>query len=187
MKGLEEIFIENPVIAAIRNDEDLENVCESKAKIVFVLYGNILNLKSICNKLKENRKFVFVHIDMMEGIRGDFLGIQFIKKEASPFGIITTKPSNIKYAKQLGLCSIQRIFIIDSFSLKSGIKNVKEQMPDAIEVMPGIASKIIASIEDKVNIPVIAGGLISTKKDVVECLSMGAMAVSTSNLELWNL
>ncbi|WP_243108578.1 glycerol-3-phosphate responsive antiterminator [Clostridium rectalis] len=182
-----ELLLENPVIAALRNDKDLENVIKSKALITFVLYGNLMNIGKICEKLKAANKIIFVHLDMIEGLKGDAAGIEYIKKFASPDGIITTKSSNIKYAKQLGLATIQRIFIIDSLSLKTGIKNIHETGPSAVEVMPGIASKIIHSIEKEINIPIIAGGLIKTKKDVIDSLSVGALAISTTSEKLWNL
>lgn len=185
--SLKEILIENPVIAAVRDDVSLEKVFMSKASIVFVLYGNIMNIKDICSKLMQNNKTVFVHIDMIEGLKGDYAGIEFIKDKVNPSGIITTKSSNIKYAKQLGLCTIQRIFIIDSYSLKTGIKNIQETEPNAVEVMPGVASKIISKIQQKVKIPIIAGGLIDSKKDAMESLAAGAFAISTTCSELWSL
>ncbi|ERI91724.1 glycerol-3-phosphate responsive antiterminator [Clostridiales bacterium oral taxon 876 str. F0540] len=187
MIKLEETLIENPVIAAIRNDNDLDKAIMSNAEVVFVLYGNLMNIKYICDKLKASEKIVFVHLDMIEGLRGDTFGIEYIKKYADPYGIITTKPTNIRHAKQFGLCTIQRIFIIDSLSLETGIKNIREVTPDAVEVMPGIASKIINIIENKVKVPIIAGGLINNKKDVLEALSSGAVAISTSGSELWNM
>jgi glycerol uptake operon antiterminator len=53
--------------------------------------------------------------------------------------------------------------------------------------MPGIASKIIGRLKDRINVPVIAGGLISTKDDIIDSLSEGAVAVSTSCKDLWNM
>ncbi|MBL4937394.1 glycerol-3-phosphate responsive antiterminator [Clostridium sp. YIM B02515] len=187
MIKLEETLIENPVIAAIRNDSDLNKAIFSNAEVVFVLYGNLMNVKDICEKLKAAKKIVFIHLDMIEGLRGDVFGIEYIKQYADPYGIITTKPTNIRHAKQFGLCTIQRIFIIDSLSLETGIKNIREVTPDAVEVMPGIASKIINIIQNKVKAPIIAGGLINNKKDVIEALSSGAVAISTSSSELWNM
>jgi glycerol uptake operon antiterminator len=70
MNNLSEMLIENPVIAAVRNDEDLENVLTSRAQIVFILYGNILNIADICVKLKNVNKTIFVHADMIDGLRG---------------------------------------------------------------------------------------------------------------------
>jgi glycerol uptake operon antiterminator len=184
---LEEILIENPIIAALRNNDDLNNAIKSSAEVVFILYGNIMTVKDICNQLKEANKLVFIHIDMLEGLKGDFAGLEFIKKFVEPYGIITTKATNIKYAKQLGLSTIQRIFVIDSLSLETGAKNIKDASPDAVEVMPGVANKIINRFQSKVHVPIIAGGLITEKKDAMEALSSGAVAVSTSASELWDM
>lgn len=187
MRKWEETLIENPIIAAIRKDSDVERAIKSEVKVVFVLYGNILNIASVCKKLHDNNKLVFVHVDLIEGLRGDLAGIDFIHEHVRPDGIISTKISNIKHAKKIGLLTILRIFLIDSLSLKTGIKNVTEISPSAVEIMPGIASKIIKDIKKQVNISVIAGGLIDCKKDVIEALSFGAIAVSTSKYELLNL
>lgn len=184
---IEQTLIENPVIAGIRNDEELKMALKSKVALAFILYGSIVNIGSISAKFRDSGKMVFIHMDMVEGLKGDSSGIEFIKKYAEPFGIVSTKPSNIKYAKQLGLYTIQRIFTIDSLSLKTGIKSVMETGPDAVEIMPGIAPKIIGLMQKEVNIPIIAGGLIDTKKDIIEALSAGALAISTTAVQLWNL
>lgn len=187
MTKLKQILSENPVIAAIRSDEDLEKVVHSNVLIAFVLYGNIMNIKHICEKLKKASKVVFVHVDLIEGLKGDYVGLSFIQECANPYGIITTKATNIKHAKQLGLSTIQRIFILDSLSLETGIKNIHSVLPDAVEVMPGIASKIIKSIQEAVHVPIIAGGLIQNKKDVIESIGAGAIAISTTKEDLWNM
>lgn len=187
MSNLEELLVENPIIAAVKNDEALETAVNSKAQIVFVIYGNILNIEDICKKLKAGGKTVFVHMDMIEGVKGDSKGIEFIKRIGNPYGIITTKQSNIKYALQLGLKTIQRVFIIDSQSMKTGINSINSVMPDAVEVMPGIASKIISQMQRDVHLPIIAGGLIDNQSDIMESISAGAVAISTSKTKLWNI
>jgi glycerol uptake operon antiterminator len=53
--------------------------------------------------------------------------------------------------------------------------------------MPGVASKIIHTMEKEINVPIIAGGLIKSKKDVMDSLAAGAIAISTTSTELWNL
>lgn len=185
--SFELLLIENPVVGAIRNDEDLQKIIMSKVKIVFILYGSIINVKDICDTLKKAGKVVFVHVDMIDGLRSDQKGIEFIKEHANPFGIITTKQNNIKYGHKLGLYTIQRIFVIDSLSLKTGIKNINAVSPNAVEVMPGIASKIIKSLQKEVHLPIIAGGLINTKIEIMDSISSGAMAISTTASDLWEL
>ena len=91
MENLEQLLIENPVIAAIRNDKDLEKVILSKVLIVFVLYGSIINIKKICERLKEAGKVVFIHVDLIEGLKGDYTGLLFIKQCGEPYGIISYK------------------------------------------------------------------------------------------------
>lgn len=187
MSKLEQLLLDNPIIAAIRCEEDLEKVIETKVAVVFVLYGNIMNIRAICEKLKQADKVIFIHVDLIEGLKGDYIGLTYIKECGEPFGIITTKPTNVKYGKQLGLCTIQRIFAVDSLSLETGIKNIQSVAPDAVEVMPGVASKIIKNMEKKIHTPIIAGGLIENKNDIIESIGAGAMAISTTKTELWTL
>ena len=171
----------------MRNDEDLKLAALSRAVIVFVLYGDIMSITQICSRLRDNNKLAFVHVDLIDGLKGDLAGIRYIKQFAKPDGIISTKSSSIKYGNQLDLVTIQRVFILDSLSLKTGIKNIHENNPDALEVLPGIASRIIGDFEKKMKIPIIAGGLIKEKKDVMNCLSTGAIAISTTTRKLWDL
>ena len=185
--SFEQILIENPVVGAIRNENDLQKIITSKVRIVFILYGSIINIKQIADTLLAANKIVFVHVDMIDGLRNDQAGIEFIKKHVNPFGIITTKQNNVKYGKHLDLYTILRIFVIDSLSLESGIRNIHSVPPNAVEVMPGVASKIIKSLEKEVHLPIIAGGLINTKKEIIESIGSGAMAISTTAHELWNL
>ena len=187
MSSLSDILIENPVIAAVRNDSELEKSEKSRVKIVFVLYGSILTLPEICGRLHKAEKTVFVHADMIEGLRGDMAGIEFLNRFASPAGIVSTRPNIIKFAKQLRLQTILRVFLLDSLSLQTGIKNILETNPDAVEIMPGIACRLINEMERKIAVPVIAGGLIVNKEQVFESLSYGALAISTSKEELWDL
>lgn len=70
-------------------------------------------------------------------------------------------------------------------------ENIQKQMgiarPDMIEILPGLMPKIIRRISRLVKVPVIAGGLISEKEDVVAALAAGATAVSTTNPSVWEM
>jgi glycerol uptake operon antiterminator len=187
MIDLEEVFIDNPIIAAARDEAGLQKAIDSDCAIVFLLYGNIITIPELCQRLKAAEKIVFIHIDLIEGLKGDPSSIEYIKKYVNPDGIISTKSANIKYARHQGLLTIQRIFIIDSHSLITGIKGINDTCPSAVEVMPGIAGKIIKQLQENVKIPIIAGGLISSKEDIMEGLASGAVAISTTRDELWQL
>lgn len=177
----------NPVIAAVRDESGVERAVQSKVEVVFILSGNLLNIQSMVEMIKHGQKKVLIHIDLIEGLGKERAAIDFLQKYVQPDGYITTKVSLAKYAKQQGLFTILRLFIIDSHSLVTGIKSINETRLDAIEVMPGIASKLIKRLKEQVDIPVIAGGLIETKEDIIESLSTGVLAVSTSREGLWDI
>lgn len=58
-------------------------------------------------------------------------------------------------------------------------------MPDAVEILPGLMPKIIKKLCSTVNVPIIAGGLISDKEDVMNALTAGAVAISVTNQRVW--
>ena len=59
--------------------------------------------------------------------------------------------------------------------------------PDFIEVLPGVMPKVLGRIAKVSRIPMIAGGLITEKEDVIAALSVGAIAVSSTNQDVWKL
>ncbi|MBS4535109.1 glycerol-3-phosphate responsive antiterminator [Clostridium sp. D2Q-14] len=176
---------ENPIIAAVNQISKLEKALKSPIKNVFLLSGNILNIGEIVEECKQHDKGVFVHIDLIDGIAKDKWSLEYIAENIKPDGIITTKSNLIKLAKKFNLFTIQRLFILDSLSLETGIKLIKSAKPDAVEVLPGIMPKIIKTIHEETRIPIIAGGLIRDKEDVIESLNAGTLGISTSNTDVW--
>ena len=64
-------------------------------------------------------------------------------------------------------------------------KQIDEFHPDLVEVMPGVMPKVLKEIRAYTDIPIIAGGLISDKKDIMAAFDAGADAISTTKQELW--
>ena len=52
--------------------------------------------------------------------------------------------------------------------------------PDFVEILPGILPRIITEISTQTPVPIIAGGLLRDKADVIAAMRAGAAAVSTS-------
>lgn len=176
---------DNPVIAAVNNAENLKKAIESPSNIIFLLTGNIFNLSTMVNEIKKNNMEVYVHIDLIEGFSKDTVALDYINKNIKPDGIITTKSNLVRYAKNIGVFAIQRLFLIDSLSLETGVNSVKAIRPDAVEILPGVMPKITRIIHQRTNIPIITGGLILDKSDVIESLKAGAVGISTSKEDIW--
>ena len=92
-KKYREAFEDFPVIAAIRNDADLEECLKTECQNVFILYGSIMTIHDIVQKITDAGKYAFVHMDMIEGLAGKEVSVDFIKNTTSADGIISTIPS----------------------------------------------------------------------------------------------
>jgi glycerol uptake operon antiterminator len=179
-----ELLRKTRIIPAVKSTEGLESRLYEKAKIVFVLFGDIITIPDIVEKLKKEEKTVFVHMDLIEGLSSRDLTIDFIAKNTLADGIISTKANLVRYAKSHRLLSVQRFFVLDSMALL----NIEKQFPidyaDALEILPGLMPKVIRHLAGLTDKPIIAGGLISDQEDVRSALDAGAAAVSTTKLEL---
>ena len=100
---------------------------------------------------------------------------------------ITTKNTLIKYARQLGLYTVLRYFVVDSMALSNIEKQMGGVQPDVIEILPGIMPGIIKRVNKISKVPVIAGGLIADRGDVMTALNSGAIAISATSQEVWFL
>jgi glycerol uptake operon antiterminator len=68
----------------------------------------------------------------------------------------------------------------------TAVESIKIARPDVIEIMPGVLEKKIREFAEKVDTPILAGGLIEFKEEVDSALEAGAKAVSTASKNLWN-
>ena len=127
-----------------------------------------------------------VHIDLIQGLSGKEAAVDFLKAQGAD-GIITTKPTLIRRAREIDLGAVLRFFIFDSLSLETMERTARECRPDLVEILPGIMPKIIARIHQALPIPLICGGLVAEKSDVLDALKSGALAVSTSDPSLWSI
>ena len=177
---------ENPVIAAIKSPEDLKECCGiPEIRIVFILYGDICSLGEIVKAVKDAGKIAMVHVDLIGGLSTREVAVDFIHTSTMADGIITTKPSLIRRARELSMFTVLRFFLLDSMAFENIEKQMSVARPDIIEILPGLMPKVIRRVCRLVKVPVIAGGLISDKEDVMAALSAGAISVSTTNQKVW--
>lgn len=174
-----------PVIAAVKDEKGLKRCFESECQVVFILYGNLCNIAEIVGEVKRHGKIAIVHADLALGINPREIAIDYIKENTLADGIISTKPQLVKRASELGLFGILRTFIIDSMAISTIKKQIDTFHPNMVEVMPGIMPMVLTELRDYTNIPIIAGGLIRDKKDIIAAFSAGADAISTTKEELW--
>ena len=175
----------NPVICAVKDINNIDEAIYSDSEIIFCLCGNIFNLPDIVAKIKSTGKLIFLHVDLIEGFSKDATALKYINEKIKPDGIISTKNNLLKVAKDLGLLTVQRLFIVDSLSIETTVKTSAMINPDAIEIMPGIMPRITKKLSGTLSVPIIVGGLISEREDIENATKSGALGVSTSSKKLW--
>ena len=179
---LHDILERSPVIASF-HDNEFEKTLVSPPEILFDLKASLPKEAARIEKAHKAGKYIFVHIDLADGIGKDKTGIEYLASLGVD-GIISTRGQMIRYAKEAGLLTVQRFFALDTQGLDSIHELLEVSNPDLIEIMPGVIGKVIERFSGG-SVPVIAGGLIETKAEVTSALASGAAGVSTGMPELW--
>lgn len=186
MENIRNVLRDHPVIPACRTREQFANALDSEAKVIFVLEANIVDYKEKIQAVQDRGKYAFIHFDLISGMAQDDAALEYLKETADPTGIITTRKNLIAKARKLGMNTIQRMFLIDTTSIASAINMARQTRPDAMEIMPGIAPKVIRAIKNRVDIPIITGGLITESAEIDMAIRAGAVGASLSKQRLWN-
>lgn len=173
------------VIPAARNEVDFAKALDASSPLIIMLFGDILSIPRLIDQAKKHHKVIVMHVDLIEGVGKDKSGVQYLSALGIK-AIISTKPHLIKTARSEDMAVIQRLFLMDSESLRTGIHLLQSFKPDALEVLPGFAPKhAIEQLMKVGNIPIMTGGLITTEQDVAHALATGVCAISTTRQELW--
>lgn len=177
---------ENPIIAAVRSDDDLREALRRDVAMVFVLYGDVCSVTDIARKLHEAKKLALVHLDLVTGLAPREASVEYIRRMTEFDGILTTRPNLVQKAKELGLLAVLRVFLIDSASLATAI-SARSCHPDAIDILPGLMPSMIRKVARETGLPVLTGGLITDKQEILQALDAGALAISTTDRRVWDM
>ena len=138
---------ENPIIAAIKNMDDLELCCSlEEIRVVFVLFGDICTIRAIVKRLKDAGKIAIVHVDLIVGLSSKEIVVDFIKMSTEADGIISTKVPLIRRGNELNFITVQRCFLLDSMAYENLRQQQHQVKPDYIEVLPGIMPQVISKM-----------------------------------------
>ena len=126
--------IKKHIIAAVRSRYEFEKAVVSEAENIFLLSANIIELLWYINTAKAHNKRLFLHMDMTDGLGKDASAVEYVLK-LGVFGVISTRGNIIKTARALGLCTVQRFFIVDGQSVKTALDTVHQTKPSYAELI----------------------------------------------------
>ncbi len=150
------------------------------------LYGDVVNIIDIIEKLREAGKIVMVNIDLIAGFAPKTSVIDYIEKFTHAEIVVSQRASLLRYAKDRGFITMHRFFIVDSHAYRCIGKQLKISRADLVNIAPGW-SQVIAWAVEQYDINVVASGLITTLETVNDNLKAGAIAICSTNKDVWKL
>lgn len=178
---------ETPVIAAVKDDDGLQNALQNEnIRVVFILYGDICSIASIVQRIHAAGKFAIVHVDLIAGLASKEVAVDFIRSQTEADGIISTRPVVHPPGQRTRVAAIPP-------GVPAGLHLAGEPGQDARQPpglsghpawhhaqnsAPGLRGRQSAGAH---------GGLIADKEDVMAALDAGATAISTTNQAVWNM
>jgi glycerol uptake operon antiterminator len=174
------------IIPAVRSREFLLHGTECPGKIVYFLFGNPEDIGEMAEEVIAAGKVPIVNVDLAAGLTRDHAAISYLAHRHVQ-GIISTHPEPLRAAREFGLFAIKRTFLLDSAALDSALRSLDQFEPDALEVLPAMAAPCIVDKLHRLypSLPVIAGGLIKTLREIEALVQQGINSVSVSDSSLW--
>ena len=177
---------EHPIIAAVRDDAGLKTALAAPVGVIFLLSSDISRIEAVGATVAAAGKLLFIHLDFVDGLGKDETGLSFLVHHAKPTGVISTRTGLVQAARRAGVIPLQRLFLLDSQSLNTGLEAARNSKAEVVEVLPGIVPRAIGAVRSQLpNSLIIAGGLVRTEKEAAKALTAGAVGVSTSCTALW--
>jgi glycerol uptake operon antiterminator len=186
VKILETLLEQSRIIPAVRNPELLSKATAASSKIIYLLCGTPENIGEMAAQVTASGKMAIVNLDLVSGFARDAAAIEYLSHRGIR-GIISTHQVPLRAARDAGLFAIQRTFLLDSAALQSALRSVEQARLDAIEVLPAIVAPYLVRELNRGRpaLPVIAGGLVQSLRQIQDLIDQGVNSVSVGNSEFW--
>ena len=183
LKGL---LAQTPIIPAVRAPEFLLRGAQAPGKIVYFLFGNPEDIGERVDAVVAVGMVAIVNLDLVSGFARHQAAISYLAHRQVR-GVISTHPEPLRAARNFGLFAVKRTFLLDSAALQSALRSLDQFLPDALEVLPAMAAPhILAKLhKEHPRLPVIAGGLVHTLREIEDLVQQGITSVSVSDCRLW--
>jgi glycerol uptake operon antiterminator len=186
VETLESLLEQSRIIPAVRDPEQLSKATLAAGKILYLLCGTPENIGEMAAQASACGKVPIVNLDLVSGFARDAAAIEFMSRRGIR-GIISTHQVPLRAARGLGLFAIQRTFLLDSAALQSSLRSIEQTRLDAVEVLPAIVAPYLVRELNRKNstLPVIAGGLVQSLRQIHDLINQGVNSVSVGNPDYW--
>lgn len=173
------------IIPAISDHKKLRKFLQSELVYGILMNFQLAQLEDLVRQMKEAGKKVLIHSELIRGLSSDEYGAIFLIQTLKVDGIISSKPKVIEVCHKRSVIGIYRFFIKDSISLEQSLEIGVRLKPSFVEILPSCCYDLVEEIKQKLHCDVLLGGLIKCRDQVDRCFASGAVAITTSDPELW--
>ncbi len=175
-----------PVIPAVRDPAHLDRSIAAPGRVVYLLCGTILTIESLARALVRAGKLPVVNVDLLAGVGKDKSAMTWLGR-SGVHGIISTHAETLRAARANELVIVQRSFLLDSQARDHALRTLGRFAPDAIELLPAPAvPRVVTEFALAApTVPLIAGGLVASLREIDDLVRAGVDAVSVGNPSLW--
>ncbi len=175
------------IIPAISDHKKLKKFLASDLTYGILMNFQLAQLDDLVRQMKEANKKVLIHSELIRGLSSDEYGAIYLIQALKVDGIISSKPKVIEVCQKRGVIGIYRFFIKDSISLEQSLEIGVRLKPEFVEILPACCYDLVQEIRSKLHCEVLLGGLIKCSDQANKCFASGAVAITTSNPDLWEL
>ena len=168
------------IIPAVNDFAQLRRFLESEYDLCVLMHSHIADLDEVFQCLKTVGKRGMVHIDLIRGLAADEFGAEYLCGRYAPAGVISTRTPVITACRRLGVTAVQRCFLIDGSALEKSVAAIEKAKPDYVELLPALCTPLFPMLRARLGLPLIAGGLIQSKRMAQQILKSGVDAVTIS-------
>ncbi|MGQ7936067.1 glycerol-3-phosphate responsive antiterminator [Paraburkholderia sp. D1E] len=184
-KSLGARLTRHPVIATLFGVEQIDIFLKSAAEISIVANVELRKLHPVVAALTKAGKYVIVNIDSCDGLSQDKGGVEYLA-DIGVTSLVSTRVATIQRGNRAGLVTMQKVFVTDRSTWPRSVKALEQSDPNLVQLMPAPMLSHLSAQDRKALPPIVASGFVCNKGDVFDALKNGAVAVSTSDSELWN-
>jgi glycerol uptake operon antiterminator len=186
-RSMSDLLSPTRVIPVVENRNQLLTALRTgSGKALMLRHCDLLDLSLMLQQAQQQGYAIFVYTEHMEGVLPDSAGLRYLSEQQHITGIASSNSKVLALGKSFGLSTILRIFAVDSTGLESSIEGIDEEVADMLDVSPAlVVPTISAFLADRVSLPFLVSGLVSTRRQVRAVLNAGAFGVVTSQAQLW--
>ncbi len=186
-RSMPDLLSPGKVIPVVENRNQLLSALKlASGKALMLRHCDLFDVAPVLQQAYQHGHSMYVYADHMEGVLPDTAGLHYLADHHHIAGIASSNSKVLALGKSFGLATILRIFAVDSTGLESSLESIDEQIVDFLDVSPALVVPAISTyLADRVSLPFIVSGLVSTRRQVRAALNAGAFGVVAAQAELW--